>query len=352
VTLVLRSEALLASVVTDGTTPGGSLCIVTPKERIDFSFGSDGLGVPVRPSDHVATYCAIKPLLAILAGRLIDQRELSLDDQLDDLLEGETPSQLGRVTVRQLLTHRSGVYEPDALKAFILTSDEARQCALGSPLLTPPLAADETYYTEPAAWLLMADALRSLVDLLDMAEGFLASCDLGPEFTLRSAVAAPRRQAINASLRSKVRPLLIETSPAMSWEANPGYGGRATISGLVRLNHLMLDSLTAPGGVVSVETAREMLAPEPMRFDRRLGRRCSYSAGWLTDLRSHYFGSRLSPRSFGTVGLAGMTAVASDPELQVSVGYQVNALSDPESFVTWLRPAMVSALISDASSSL
>jgi hypothetical protein len=47
-----------------------------------------------------------------------------------------------------------------------------------------------------------------------------------------------------------------------------------------------------------------------------------------------------------------MTAVASDPELQVSVGYQVNALSDPESFVTWLRPAMVSALISDASSSL
>ena len=115
--------------------------------------------------------------------------------------------------------------------------------------------------------------------------------------------------------------------------------------GLAVLARESLDARNGRGRVLNTDSGQFLTANEPRRWDRSLKRSCSFGGGWLTDLESHGFGSRLSPSAFASVGLTGMTCCWAEPELDLVVAYHLCGVSDTSITIDWLRPAVVSTML-------
>ena len=69
---------------------------------------------PLAPTDRFRIYSITKTFTAVLALQLVDEGVLSLDDTVADLLDDPVVARIPHVeqiTLRQLLTHTSGVYD-------------------------------------------------------------------------------------------------------------------------------------------------------------------------------------------------------------------------------------------------
>jgi D-alanyl-D-alanine carboxypeptidase len=109
-------DALLAAAVEQGI-PGVSL-IVEQGGRNVFS-GADGVAsledqTPLRITDRFRIYSLAKCFTAIIILRMVDEGVFTLDDtvtmRLDDPAVARIPN-VDAVTIRQLLTHSSGIYD-------------------------------------------------------------------------------------------------------------------------------------------------------------------------------------------------------------------------------------------------
>lgn len=78
-----------------------------------FGFANMEFGVPNAPDTKFRTASISKPVVALLALRLVEQGKLSLDTKVSDLLPDYRKDVADRVTVRHLLSHTSGI--PDTL---------------------------------------------------------------------------------------------------------------------------------------------------------------------------------------------------------------------------------------------
>jgi CubicO group peptidase (beta-lactamase class C family)/pimeloyl-ACP methyl ester carboxylesterase len=109
-------EALLESGVEEGLT--GVALAVDQNGEILFD-GAAGLAnretnIPLAPSDRFRIYSITKTFTAVLVLQLVDQGILSLDDTVSQWLDDPAVARIPNVdgiTIRQLLTHTSGVYD-------------------------------------------------------------------------------------------------------------------------------------------------------------------------------------------------------------------------------------------------
>ena len=76
-------------------------------------FGNSKLNVPLNLDMVFGIGSNTKTLTSILVMKLLEQKQLSLDDTLQQHLPGRINSFIkGNVTIRQLLNHTSGIYDP------------------------------------------------------------------------------------------------------------------------------------------------------------------------------------------------------------------------------------------------
>lgn len=345
--MVARSVVdLFDNAVTDGLTTGWQVYASSPSGGVlSLAGGGDGLGEPVLPTTLFRPYCAMKPLLAIVIGWLIDAGEVSLDDELGNVID-VSPG-MRSISIHQLLTHRSGVCRPSAMDVSAMVPSQRLSAVAEGPTCAVPLGPKETLYTEAAAWILLGAVAQELLgqDLVSCARSrILAPLDLQDEFDLSDLVDSDRL-GLNIALRNgRDWPLLMERTEILGWRQNPGYGGAATMCGLAGLLREILDARAGDGRVLSTVTAQQMSMPCAVGHDRTLGMKMSYGLGLMLDLAEMDFGPTISRDAFGHSGLTGMTAIWADPSDQLVAGYHINGLTDGPTAVTWMRPRMVSAI--------
>ncbi len=326
-----------------GAATGWSIHATGPRGSLSEAGGVDGLGDPVETGSMFHVYCAIKPLLAIAVAHLVDQRELSLNDRIGDLLgpPGSLSPELSSTTVWDLLTHHSGINEPSATASAILPPDQRAHIALNHP--PAELDLNESAYTEAAAWIVLGLCIEELVDhdLVAWTETrILEPLGLQHDFDLESDNTDALRVNVTFT-RGRRMPLLIELTEALSWRGNPGYGGRATTRGIAGLLDELMKAQAGGGRLLSEAAARQVLTLAPRRFDRTLGKECRFGGGVMADLGDHTFGDAPGPRSFGHGGLIGMTSAWCDPDTGVVACCHLNGLCHPSRSLATMRPRLV-----------
>jgi D-alanyl-D-alanine carboxypeptidase len=117
-------EAAIVAIVEKGMAdqrqPGLNVGIWIPG-RGEFvrSFGVSDIvaKTPMKPEDHVRIASITKTFVAVATLRLVDQGKLSLDDRLANFIEGIPNGD--RITIRQLLGMRSGIFDFTSDKKFL-----------------------------------------------------------------------------------------------------------------------------------------------------------------------------------------------------------------------------------------
>ena len=107
-------QAALQSAVGDGVFPGAQLAVRLRGElqcvAIAGQLSSEPPGLPVQPSTIYDLASLTKPLATATSILLLIQRaKLSLEDPVQQILEELDGTPIGQATVRDLLTHRSGL---------------------------------------------------------------------------------------------------------------------------------------------------------------------------------------------------------------------------------------------------
>ena len=110
-----RLHTILSAIVATSGAPGAVLLVETPKATLR---GTKGLARKsplraMRPTTRFRIGSIIKTFVAAVTLDLVEKGTLSLDDTLEKWLPGRLPNGAGaKITVRQLLGHRSGIVEP------------------------------------------------------------------------------------------------------------------------------------------------------------------------------------------------------------------------------------------------
>ena len=102
--------------------PGRLIHVLSPDRDIDLEVAAGvadhATGEPLAPGSRFRIASVTKPFVGSAALRLVEMGHLDLDASLDDLLAGTTTTILGKggydtaeITLQQLMTHTSGIYD-------------------------------------------------------------------------------------------------------------------------------------------------------------------------------------------------------------------------------------------------
>ena len=304
----------------------------TDAVAVDSRSGAVLLGDP--DSTIRAWYCAGKPLLSIVVGVLADQRKLAFDDRLHDLIGAA--GWLGDATLADLLSHGSGILEPDAVVARGIPSSHRMQWI--ETILTAPAPAHRPSYSTFVAWWLVGRIVeertgtpmqRLLVD------GLLEPYDVAPQdlwlhVTPSEFDGIASRLVWNTDMvEGWPIPMLAEVCPPVVCDWNPGFGTYGTVEAMARVMAGVVGDLNGRGRALTTETASRICSTVHRGLDSVLGRDAAYGMGVMTQLDVHGFGDRPSVGSVGAAGEGGLCWVVGDPSAEMAVAVHGRELVDP-----------------------
>ncbi len=306
---------------------------------LDVARGDNGLGKPVEPDDIFRVYCTIKPFLAVLIARLVEEGACTLDEPLATHLPDLRCLEDG-VTVRHLMTHTAGLHQMMGLPAELIAP--AKRRAVVSRVAKPVgwRIGQSAGYSEYAGWQILGWLVETIADRplreLMRAEVLepLGLSDTFIGMTHDEYVRVVPRIGVNCDLRHLGSfPMLFERSERVCTETNPAHGGYANARDLASFYSALLARLAGrgndalPSAAVLGQFCRTAREPE---FDVVLDRVCAYGLGFMTRLEQHAFGDGCSPSSFGHSGHVGTSFAFADPERSLAVGVVFNGIIDYE----------------------
>jgi len=214
---------------------------------LDLAIGRDATGEPLKSSDVFAVYCAGKPYLALLVASLMDRRELSLDDVVGNLVHRPVSTDVGQLTVRQLLSHTAGLDDLLALP-YRMLSPPARSARIACVHVDSGLIG-RPQYTEFLAWQILQISIEDLTGLgfADALHEFLLVPWGVEAFFGFSANDSKnkRRIRLNADMqRRHPAPLLWERSESNLADVRASDGCYVSMTGLDRLYQRTLSALS------------------------------------------------------------------------------------------------------------
>lgn len=331
-------------------TGGQVYASVDGEVLFEVAVGVDGTGMPVDSSTLFAIYCAGKPAFAVALATLVDDRELSFDDRLGDIVELPLRPETARLTIRSLLDHTAGLHQFDAHTYLGLPRRQQLSDVLG---MAPPLGwrpGVDLAYGQVAPWDLLGLAVealtgepvrdtvrhRVLVPSDVVGDVFIAGMAEDDYDRVRS------RLGVNAYLFDQIcDPILAERTRRMRCLPNPAFGNSATATGLGRFYEALLDVFSGKSSLVDPMTLSEITRTHQSGMDRVLRRDCSYGLGVMTELSSHEFGGRPSGAAFGHSAFGGVTAAFCDPECGLVVATHFTGRIDGRSAIEYRRPALM-----------
>ncbi len=261
---------------------------------------------------------------------LFDEGKLHLDDRVVQYVPGFTGGEKDNVTIRQLLTHRSGLPAGRDLWRIAHTPEEARATVISTPLVAAPGQFFE--YSD-----LGADMLGFVVE---------AASGLPLDRFLQARVFMPlgmneTRFRPDASLRGRIAPT--EVTPPRGYPlrgevhdenayALGGVAGHAgifsTASNLAIFAQMMLNGGTFNGTRIVADSTVQL-------FTRRAGVG-SRGLGWDTCSGSYGCGKYMGTEAYGHTGYTG-TSLWIDPDRDMFVILLTNRVHAAKA----LRPAKV-----------
>jgi D-alanyl-D-alanine carboxypeptidase len=139
------AQRVLDRLVADrGVAPGAAAAVVTPDGvwRGAAGLADVAAGRPASPDDAFRVYSITKTYLAAVILQLVQERKLRLSDTVGELLPNALPADKRAITVRQLLSHTSGLYDSmsDGLSA-LMTNPTAFLRSLHDPAVRREVAA-------------------------------------------------------------------------------------------------------------------------------------------------------------------------------------------------------------------
>jgi CubicO group peptidase (beta-lactamase class C family) len=327
---------------------------------LDVSLGVDAIGRPVTRDTLFAVYCAGKPVLAVALACLVEDGEVSFDDQLGDVIDGPLPAPIASLVVADLLSHTAGVHRLPQREYMSAPAQWLDALVEGVPIPTGWQPGVHVGYSEVAAWHLLGRAVDSLA--ADGMRTFVRRRVLIPigiedELVVGGMseddyTAMEPRFGVNLWLTGESSdPLLMERTRRLRCATNPSVGTSATVRGLGRFYDELLRINRGGGTILSAASVEALVTTRVSGPDQMMLRECSYGLGFMTDLPRHHFGSRCSPTAFGHSGNGGMTAGLCDPETGIVIAYHFGGRIDGETAVEVLRPIflnrMIAALVGD-----
>ena len=198
----------------------------------DLVFGESAPGVPAAVDDRGELRCAVKPLTTVLIGQAVDAGLLALDDPLARWAPDDAHPEVAALTLRQLLTHTTGLPNFLGRQVYETTFDDY-VAALFAARLTPRMWDAQPIYGTAHGWHLLAWVLQrvhgsAIADLI--AEHVTGPLGLTTTGLLDAGrVAKPLLRRAPDGGFTPIRdadPELFATRP------NPGYGGFASTADL------------------------------------------------------------------------------------------------------------------------
>ena len=205
---------------------------------VDLAIGSDPCGRPIDPDSMFAIYCATKPLVSLAIADLIQRAELSLNDQLGDVVDGPLHPALQAITIEALLTHRAGLHHPSINYLLNPAPVRDRLARLTEPIPIPE--SNRGIYSEYAAWHLLGLAIEALTDgHFDVYATEILRQRYGVnEIAFRPSSAQLSRLRLNVDIATHT-PLYWEAAETNIQDARAAQGGYASMRQLATLSDVV-----------------------------------------------------------------------------------------------------------------
>ena len=305
-------RTVLTRAVTDGAFPGG-IAIVGNRAGITASFGVGALDAtdPTRPD--LATIYDLASLTKIigtttLVVQLVDQGRIELDAPVVRYLPDWRGRGSATITIRQLLTHSSGLA---AWRAFYKEATDRSDARAQLMLVGPDVAPGTRYLYSDMNFMLLGMVVEQVTSMpLDSAFQTMVARPLRltdtrfrPDSSVRARVAPtefdPWRQR---KLRGEVH-----DENASRFDGVSGHAGLfSTGDDMARVARLWLNGGTLNGvRLVSPRTVAQFTRAQDTLISKR-------ALGWETPTGTNSAGHRLSAAAFGHTGFTG-TSIWVDP---------------------------------------
>jgi CubicO group peptidase (beta-lactamase class C family) len=338
-------EAFAANFAEQGEVGAGLCVIVAGRTVVDLVGGwaDESRTRPWTPDTLVDVYSVGKPVVALLALRLIDAGLVGLDDPVASVWPEFGVGGKAEATIRHALCHRAGV---PAIRRLLTNED-----LWNWDTMTGALAATEAwwepgtrhvYHTNTYGHLVgeivrrvggasSGEQLRALVAPLGadihfgLAEADLARCaDVvwgggAPSEPLDFSSMSGDELMINLGYFNPPGYSSLGVVNSEEWRraSVPSTNGHGTAAGVARLYAALLE----PGRLLSVDLLAEATSPQSEGYCPVLGEEVTFGLGFKPTVPRRPFGP--NPKSFGHFGTGGAVGFA-DPSAGVAFGYVMN----------------------------
>jgi len=300
---------------------------------LDYGFGMATADQPVTPSTLMLWRSAGKPITAAAICQRLQQGVLNLDAPVGTYLPDATSTVVEQITIRQILTHTSGLplidtgWPHDSWDAIIERIRNIDQLRLAAA------------YQPQSSWFLLGEILRQTDhngrslhrilhdDLLQPLEMNDVQCGL-------TDVEAASQRLPELYTRQAGKLVANEYSGGR-WltEASPGGNFRGPIKALGRFYEMLLRSGQTSNGtpLLNKETVQQMVAPHRVgEFDETFQHIVDFGLGVIADSNKYGaatvpygFGANCAPSTFGHGG-AQCAMGFCDPERKLVVAWAAN----------------------------
>lgn len=346
--MVPRTMALLRSWADAGECLGAQLFASRAGDVVaDAAIGRSGPLRDASTDDVGRLYCTVKPLTACCVARAVEAGEASFDDPASRFLPAFCHGPRREVTLRQLLSHSSGLPNLRLGDPYDREFDELVQTVCSYPL------DDGDWYSKPTynnthAWAILAAVVERLYAMAfpDVVASVVAAPARLPG--LRMTWPDPERYVHCYRGRGDSFSILPEPPTAVLFrKVNAAHGGFATVRDLGMFYAELIRCATGHGDLLGEAGIREMTRVQSV-VDLGLGLgEIDYGLGFFTNMRDNGTGGLWSRRSFGHVGLIGRHRVVqafADIDHQVAVAVRLFSVGAKNN---WRFHRVCSALWSD-----
>jgi CubicO group peptidase (beta-lactamase class C family) len=270
----------------------------------DVAFGEAAPGVPAAPDDLGELRCAVKPLTTLCVARAMEDGLLSLDDAVGRWASAGSSPRVAALSVRQLLTHTSGLPNRIGPDVYQVGFDEYVTNILTAAFL-PMMWDARPIYSLARAWHLLAWIVQRVYSrpIADLVRELITQ-PLG----LSTLTLLDPREMSRPFQRRTVDGGFVEirdTDPvSFGTRENPAYGGFGTTGDLgclyAHLGHCLND-----GGLVRHETMRLLTRPTGVVRFRATEQPLPFGSGFFLGGAAAAFGPEWDTDCFGHMGSIG-----------------------------------------------
>lgn len=314
---------------------GGQLYVsVGGQVVVDTAMGVDGLDRPVDQDMLFAIYCCGKPAVALAFATLVEEGEVSWDDELGDLLDAPLTDEIASVPIGCILNHTAGLHQLHPMTYMTLPSEARRMLLSTYRLPAGWQVGSQVAYSQSLGWHVLGMVLRSLraepvrelvrrrvLEPLGVAADMHVAGMPVPVFEAERG-----RIGVNALIEGRSRtPILSERLRRFRCLDDPASAATGNARALGRFYEGLLAILHGSDGPVAGDTLRELISPQS-HF---------YGYGFMVRLADHGFSARCGSHAFGHSAYGGMSLSFCDPGRDLVVACHFNGWIDAESAVSW-----------------